>query len=168
VLAWKGSGRAVHDEAEAAAAALVGNKAPVEIGGQQLVVEHEQATGKLVQVLIGAERVRCGLPTGVPCAAGAEEDSGGEVWFGRSELDFETGGIERRGEGNAAAREREGVKAWRWAVHSDEEVAAGEGSGSSWRAREARKGGEQRRGKQGATRGYLQRLQVEPRARHRR
>jgi hypothetical protein len=32
----------------AAAAALVGNEAPVEIGGQQLVVEHEQATGKLV------------------------------------------------------------------------------------------------------------------------
>jgi hypothetical protein len=37
----------------AAAAALVGNEAPVEIGGQQLVVEHEQAMGKLVQVLIG-------------------------------------------------------------------------------------------------------------------
>jgi hypothetical protein len=70
----------------AAAAALVGNEAPVENGGQQLVVEHEQATGKLVQVLIGAERVRCGLPTGVPCAAGAEEDGGGGMRLGRSEL----------------------------------------------------------------------------------
>jgi hypothetical protein len=39
---------------KAAAAALVGNKASVEIGEEQLVVEHEQVTGKLVQVLIGA------------------------------------------------------------------------------------------------------------------
>jgi hypothetical protein len=38
----------------AAAAALVGNEAPVEIGGEQLVVEHEQVTGKLAQRLIGA------------------------------------------------------------------------------------------------------------------
>jgi hypothetical protein len=126
----------------AAAAALVGNEAPVEIGGQQLVIEHEQAAGKLVQVLIGAERVRCGLPTGVPCAAGAEEDGGGEVWFGRSELDSGTGGIERRDEGNATAREREGVKAPGWAVHGDKEVAAGGRFGSPWCAREARKGGD--------------------------
>jgi hypothetical protein len=30
-------------------------------------------------VLVEAEEVRCGLPTGVQCAAGAEEDSGGEM-----------------------------------------------------------------------------------------
>jgi hypothetical protein len=36
------------------AAALVGDKASVEIGEEQWVVEHEQVTGKLVQVLIGA------------------------------------------------------------------------------------------------------------------
>jgi hypothetical protein len=32
-------------------------------------------------------------------------------------------------------REREGDKVPGWAVHGDEEVAAGRGSGSSWRAR---------------------------------
>jgi hypothetical protein len=47
---------------KAAAVALVGNKASVEIGEDQWVVEHEQVTGKLVQVLIwgGGELVRAG------------------------------------------------------------------------------------------------------------
>jgi hypothetical protein len=147
---------------------IVADEAPVEIGGQQLVVEHEQATGKLVQVLIGVERVRCGLPTGVPCTAGAEEDGGSEVWFGRSELDSGIEGIERRDEGNAAAREKEGVKALGWAVHGDEEVAAGGGSGSSWRAREARKGEERGRGREGTTRGKVNQQEVELGARRRR
>jgi hypothetical protein len=39
---------------KAAAAAFVGDKASVEIGEEQWVVECEQVTGKLVQVLIGA------------------------------------------------------------------------------------------------------------------
>jgi hypothetical protein len=71
---------------KAVAAALVGDKASVKIGGEWLVVEHEQATGKLVQVLVEAEGVRCGLPTGVLCAAGAEEDGGEEMRLGCSEL----------------------------------------------------------------------------------
>jgi hypothetical protein len=58
----------------------------VEIGGEQLVVEHEQVTGKLVQVLIGAEEVRCGLSTGVPCAARVEKDGGEEMQLRRLEL----------------------------------------------------------------------------------
>jgi hypothetical protein len=70
----------------AAAAALVGDKASVEIGENQWVVEHEQDTGKLVRVLVGAEEVRCGLPTGVPCAAGVERDGGGGMQLGRSKL----------------------------------------------------------------------------------
>jgi hypothetical protein len=77
-----------------------------------------------------------GLPTAVPSVARVRGDGGGGMWVERSELGSGTGGIERRGDGNAAAREREEVKARRWAVHGDEEVAAGEGSGSSWRARE--------------------------------
>jgi hypothetical protein len=76
-----------------------------------------------------------GLPTAVPSTAGVRGDGGGGTWVEHSELGSGTGGIERRGDGNAAAREREEVKARRWAVHGDEEVAAGEGSGSSWRAR---------------------------------
>jgi hypothetical protein len=67
---------------KATAAALVEDRAPVEIGEDQGVVEHEQVTGKLVQVLAGAEEVRCGLPTGGLCAAGEEEDDGEEMQFG--------------------------------------------------------------------------------------
>jgi hypothetical protein len=52
------------------------------------------------------------------------------------------------------SRDRE-LRLRRWAIHGDEEVAAGGGSGSSWRAREARKGGEQRWERQGATRGHV-------------
>jgi hypothetical protein len=51
----------------------------VEIGEDQWVVEHEQDTGKLVRMLVGAEEVRCGLPTGVLCAAGEEKDDGEEM-----------------------------------------------------------------------------------------
>jgi hypothetical protein len=39
-----------------------------------------------VQGLIGAEKVWCWLPTGVPCVAGARGDDGGGMWFGRSEI----------------------------------------------------------------------------------
>jgi hypothetical protein len=39
-----------------------------------------------VQVLVETEEVRCGLPTGVLCAAGAEEDGGEEMRLGSSEL----------------------------------------------------------------------------------
>jgi hypothetical protein len=119
----------------AATVALVGGGAPVEIGRQQRVVEHEQATGKLARGWIGAEEGWCWLSTGVPCVAGAEEDGGGGMWLGRSELGTGTERIECRSQGNAVACEREEVKARRWAVHGDEEVAAGGGSGSSWRAR---------------------------------
>jgi hypothetical protein len=71
---------------KAAAVALVGDKASVEIGEDQWVVEHEQDTRKLVRVLVGAEEVRCGLPTGVLCAAGEEEDGGGGMQLRRSKL----------------------------------------------------------------------------------
>jgi hypothetical protein len=39
-----------------------------------------------VQILVEAEEVRCGLPTGVPCAAGVEGDGGGGMQLGRSKL----------------------------------------------------------------------------------
>jgi hypothetical protein len=51
-----------------------------------VVEEHQRATGKLVHRLIGVEMVWCGLPMDVPCAAGAEEDGGGGMRLGRSEL----------------------------------------------------------------------------------
>jgi hypothetical protein len=81
---------------KAAAAALVGDKVLVEIGEEQWVVEHEQATGKLVQVLVEAEEVRCGLPTGVLCAAGAEEDDGEEMQLGCWEMDAGSSRTARR------------------------------------------------------------------------
>jgi hypothetical protein len=80
---------------KAAAAALVGDKASVEIGGEWLIVEHEQATGKLLQVLVEAEEVRCGLPTGVQCAAGAEEDGGSGMQLERSKLGYGSNRIGR-------------------------------------------------------------------------
>jgi hypothetical protein len=119
---------------KAAAAALVGDRAPVEIGKDQWVVEHEQDTGKLVRVSVGAEEVRCGLPTGVLCAAGEEKDDGEEMQLGYWKLDT---GSNRTACGcgcGAAAREREKVKAPGWPAHGDQEVAAGDGSGTSWRA----------------------------------
>jgi hypothetical protein len=140
---------------KAATAALVGGEVPVEIGRQQRVVEHEQATGKLARGWIGAEEVWCWLSTGVPCVAGAEEDGGGRMWLGHSELGTSTEGIECRSQGNAVAREREEVKARRWAVHGDEEVAAGGGSGSSWRARGATREEDLERERKEATRGEV-------------
>jgi hypothetical protein len=89
-----------------------------------------------VPVLIGAGVSWCGLPTGVPCAAGAKGDGGGGMWVECSGSGSGAGGIECRHHREANARERQEVKArWR-ALHGDEEVAAGDGSGASWRARE--------------------------------
>jgi hypothetical protein len=65
---------------------IVGDEISMEIGGPRVVEEHQWTTGKLVQVLVEAEEVRCGLPTGVQCAAGAEEDGGGGMQLGRSKL----------------------------------------------------------------------------------
>jgi hypothetical protein len=121
---------------KAATAALVGGEAPVEIGRQQVVNEHERASGKLAQGWIGAVEVWCWLSTGVPCVAGAEKDGGGGMWLGRSEIGTGTRGTGCRSKGNAVARERPRVKASGWTVHGDDEVAAGGGSGSAWRARE--------------------------------
>jgi hypothetical protein len=59
---------------KAATAALVGDEAPVAIGRQQGVDEHERATGKLARGLIGAEDAWWWLPTGMPCVAGAGEE----------------------------------------------------------------------------------------------
>jgi hypothetical protein len=121
---------------KAATAALVGGEAPVEIGRQQVVNEHERASRKLAQGWIGAEEVWGWLSTGMPCAAGARGDGGGEMWLGRLEIGTGTRRTGCRSKGNAVARERPSVKASGWTVHGDEEVAAGRGSGSSWRARE--------------------------------
>jgi hypothetical protein len=121
---------------KAATAALVGGEVPVEIGRQQRVVEHEQATVKLARGWIGAEEVWCWLSPGVPCVARAEEDGGVGMWLGRSEIGTGTRGTGCRSKGNAVACERPRVKASGWTVHGDEEVAAGGGSGSAWRARE--------------------------------
>jgi hypothetical protein len=71
----------------------------------------------------------------MPCAAGAKGDGGGGMWVERSELGTRTGGIERRRHRKAVAHERQEVKVSGWTIHGDEEVAAGGGSGSSWRAR---------------------------------
>jgi hypothetical protein len=59
---------------KAATAALIGDEAPVAIGRQQGVDEHEPATGKLARGLIGAEDAWWWLPTVMPCVAGAEEE----------------------------------------------------------------------------------------------
>jgi hypothetical protein len=58
---------------------IVGDEISMEIGGLRVVEEHQWTTGKLVQVLVEAEEVRCGLPTGVLCAAGEEKDDGDEM-----------------------------------------------------------------------------------------
>jgi hypothetical protein len=57
VLWWHGKARSELSTTrpKAATAALVGGEFPVEIGRQQRVVEHEQATGRLARGLIGAE-----------------------------------------------------------------------------------------------------------------
>jgi hypothetical protein len=60
---------------------LVGDEFSMEIGGPRVVEEHQWTTEKLVQVLAGAEVVRCGLPTGGWCTAGGEEDDGEEMQF---------------------------------------------------------------------------------------
>jgi hypothetical protein len=65
---------------------IVGDETSVEIGGPRVVEEHQWTMGKLVQVLVEAEEVQCGLSTGVLCAAGAEEDGGEEMRLGSSEL----------------------------------------------------------------------------------
>jgi hypothetical protein len=65
-----------------------------------------------------------------------------------SKIGTGTGGTECRGEGNAVAHERPRVKASRWAVHGNEEVAAGGRSVKSWRTRE-RAAGERKRSGQG-------------------
>jgi hypothetical protein len=93
-LWWRGSARSELSTVrpKAATAALVGGEAPIEIGRQLRVVEHEQAMGKLGRGWIGAEEVWCWLSTGVPCVAGAEEDDGGGMWLGRSEIGTGTGG----------------------------------------------------------------------------
>jgi hypothetical protein len=58
------------------------------------------------------------------------------MWVECSKLVTGTERTECRSEGNAVARERPRVKASRWAVHDDEEVAAGGRSVKSWRARD--------------------------------
>jgi hypothetical protein len=82
---------------KAATAALVGNEAPVAIGRQQGVDEHERATGKFARGLIGAEDAWWWLLTVMPCIAGAGEDSGGRMWIGSSGVDKGSRGIGCRG-----------------------------------------------------------------------
>jgi hypothetical protein len=108
----------------------------VEIGEDQGVGEHGQVTGKLMRALAEAEEVRCELSTGGWCTAGEERDDGDGMQLGHWKLDA---GVSKTASGcgcGAAAREREGVKALQRAGHDGEEVAAGEGSGTSWRAGE--------------------------------
>jgi hypothetical protein len=66
---------------------VVGDEFSMEIGGPRVVEEHQWTTGKLVPVLVEVEEVRCGLPTGVPCAAGVEGDGGGGMQLGYWKLD---------------------------------------------------------------------------------
>jgi hypothetical protein len=61
-----------------AAAALVGSGAPVAIGEQQGVGEHEQGTGKLARGLMGARGAWWRLPMAMPSVAGVEEE--GRQW----------------------------------------------------------------------------------------
>jgi hypothetical protein len=122
---------------------LVGDEFSMEIGGPRVVEEHQWTVGKLVQVVIEAKVVRCGLPTGGLCAAGEEEDDGDGIQLDYWELDA---GDSRTACGcgcSAATREREGVKAPGWPVHGDQVVAAGGSLGLPWRAR-VRPGGERK------------------------
>jgi hypothetical protein len=108
-----------------------------------VVEEHQWTTGKLVQVLAGAEVVRCGLPTGGWCAAGEERDGGGGVQLEYWKLDA---GVSKTAGGcgcGAAAREGERIKAPGWPIHGDQEVAAGGSLGLPWRAR-MKPGGERK------------------------
>jgi hypothetical protein len=75
---------------------IVGDEVSVEIGVPRMGEEHQWMTGKLVQVLVGAEEVRCGLPTGVPCAAGVEDDGGGGMQLGYTKLGSGNNRIARR------------------------------------------------------------------------
>jgi hypothetical protein len=113
---------------------LVGDEFAMEIGGPQVVEEHQWTMEELVQVLARAEVVRCGLPTGGWCAAGEEADDGEEMPFGFGKLDTGSSSSACGCGCSAAAREGEGIKALQRAVHDGEEVAAGDGSGTSWRA----------------------------------
>jgi hypothetical protein len=115
--------------------AIVGDEVSTEIEGPQVVGEHQWTTGKLVQVLAGAEVVRCGLSTGGWCTAGEERDDGEEMPFGFWKLDTGSSSSACGCGCSTAAREREGVKALQRAGHGGEEVAAGDGSGMAWRAR---------------------------------
>jgi hypothetical protein len=130
------------------AAALVEDRSPVEIGEDQGVVEHQQATGKRMRELAGVEVVRCGLSTGGWCTAGEEADGGGGIQLEHWNLDAESNRIASGSVCSATACEREEVKALRRAGHDGEEVAAGEGSGTSWHAR-VRPGGERKEVKTG-------------------
>jgi hypothetical protein len=58
--------------------------------------EHQWTTGKLVPVLVEVEEVRCGLPTGVPCAAGVEGDGGGGMQLEYWKLDAGSSRTERK------------------------------------------------------------------------
>jgi hypothetical protein len=75
---------------------IVGDEVSVEIGVPRMGEEHQWMTGKLVQVLVGAEEVRCGLPTGVPCAAGVEDDGGGGIQLEYWKLDAGSSRTERK------------------------------------------------------------------------
>jgi hypothetical protein len=70
-LWWRGSARSELPtmRPKVATAAFVGGEALVEIGRQQVVNEHERASGKLARGWIGAEEVWCWLSTGIPCMA---------------------------------------------------------------------------------------------------
>jgi hypothetical protein len=75
---------------------VVGDEFSMEIGGPRVVEEHQWTTGKLVPVLVEVEEVRCGLPTGVPCAAGVEGDGGGGMQLEYWKLDAGSSRTERK------------------------------------------------------------------------
>jgi hypothetical protein len=114
---------------------LVGDEFPMEFGGPQMVEELQWTVEKLVQVVIEAEEVRSGLPTGGWCAAGEEGDGGGGMQLKHCNLDVVVSQTASGRGGGAAAREGGRVNAPRRPVHGDQEVAAGGSLGLPWRAR---------------------------------
>jgi hypothetical protein len=76
---------------KAATTALVGGEAPIEIG-RQLSCRARASNGEAWTRMDWGGGGLVLAVHGVPCVAGAEDDDGGGMWLGRSEIGTGTGG----------------------------------------------------------------------------